>query len=159
MENMASDASQTPPPWQGVNHVALVTRDLDATMHFYREVLGMELLFSAPSGSLHGRHCGLALGSTAAHGGFLHFFEYAKAPLLSRDEAVLQARVFDPGSTFLSHLSLTLPDERAGHTLQERLAAHGVPMSPIMDQGGLRNLLFLDNNGMALEAAWSTPEL
>nr|MBA3790917.1 VOC family protein [Rubrobacter sp.] len=28
--------------WQGFHHVALVTADLDATLRFYEDVLGME---------------------------------------------------------------------------------------------------------------------
>ena len=46
-------------PWAGFHHIALVTRDLDATMRFYRDVLGMEIIFIAPAGELHGRHCGI----------------------------------------------------------------------------------------------------
>jgi len=38
--------------------------------------------------------------------------------------------------------------------LRERLTSYDVPMTPIMNQGDLRNMVFLDNNGMALEAIW-----
>ncbi len=132
MTHMASGDVQAPPPWQGFNHVALLTRDLDATMHFYQEVLGMELLFITPANQLHGRHCGLRPGSDAAHMGYLSFFEYAAAPLFNPHERSLQARVFDPGSTFLSHISFTLPDEMAGHALQDRLRAYGAGQSHLM---------------------------
>ena len=156
MANTASGEVQAPPPWQGFNHVALVTRDLDVTIHFYQEVLGMELLFIAPANQLHGRHCGLRPGSDAAPAGFLHFFEYTHAPLFNPHDRSLEAHVFDPGSTFLSHISFTLPDASAGHALQNRLRASGVDMTPIMDQGDLSIMVFLDNNGLALEAAWPT---
>jgi hypothetical protein len=66
----------------------------------------------------------------------------------------LQAAVFDPGATFLSHISLALPDEAAGLALRERLTRHGVETTPIMDQGPIRNMGFIDNNGMSLEAEW-----
>lgn len=155
MADMASGDVQTSPAWRGFNHVALVTRDLEATMHFYQEVLGMELLFVAPANPLHGRHCGLRPGSNAAQVAYLHFFEYAGAALFGPHDRSLQASVFDPGSTFLSHISFTLPDAMAGNALQSRLSAHGVPMTPVMEQGDVYNLVFLDNNGLALEAAWS----
>ena len=158
MAHMASGDVQAPPAWQGFNHVALVTRDLDATIHFYQEVLGMELLLVAPANPLHGRHCGLRPGGNAAQIGYLHFFEYAGAPLFGPHDRSLQASVFDPGSTFLSHISFTLPDELAGHALRKRLSAHDVPMTPIMEQGDIYNMVFLDNNGLALEAAWSKRE-
>lgn len=158
MADMALSEAQAPPPWQGFNHVALLTRDLDATRRFYQEVLGMELLFVTPANALHGRHCGLRPGSTAAQIGFLSFFEYAAAPLFGPEDRSLQVSVFDPGSTFLSHISFTLPDEAAGQALRHRLSAYGVPTTPIMEQGDLYNMVFLDNNGLALEAAWSKRE-
>src|SRR5215207_9095522 len=51
-------------PWAGFHHIVLLmlTRDLDATMRFYREILGMEVIFIAPAGELHGRHCAIRPG-------------------------------------------------------------------------------------------------
>ena len=158
MADTVSGDVQVPPPWQGFNHVALLTRDLDATMHFYQQVLGMELLFDIPANELHGRHCGLRPGSAAAQIGYLSFFEYAAAPLFAPQDRSLEVSVFDPGSTFLSHISFTLPDAMAGHVLQDRLRAYGVPTTPIMEQGDVYNIVFLDNNGLALEAVWSKRE-
>lgn len=60
------------PPWRGFHHVALVTRDLDATMRFYDQVLGMEVGSIAPATELHGRHCAIRPGSQPDRLG-LHF--------------------------------------------------------------------------------------
>jgi catechol 2,3-dioxygenase-like lactoylglutathione lyase family enzyme len=144
------------PPWRGFHHVALLTRDLDATIRFYQDVLGMEISFTAPAGDLHGRHCGIRPGSEPDRLG-LHFFEYLQAPYSNPLDQSLEATVFDPGPTFLSHISFALPNEEAGLALRERLNSSSVPMTPIMDQGDLRNMVFLDNNGMALEAIWPHP--
>ena len=144
----------TTPRWQGLHHVALVTRDLDATMRFYTEVLGMKVIFNAPAGAMHGRHCAIQPGGNPDTLG-LHFFEYAKALSFEPGERPLTAAtVFDPGETFLSHISFALPNEEAGLALQARLSQHNVAMTPIMPQGTLWLMGFLDNNGLPLEAVW-----
>jgi catechol 2,3-dioxygenase-like lactoylglutathione lyase family enzyme len=55
MTEQTANASSFVPPWSGFHQTALMTRDLDATMRFYRDVLGMEIIFMAPAGELHGR--------------------------------------------------------------------------------------------------------
>jgi catechol 2,3-dioxygenase-like lactoylglutathione lyase family enzyme len=115
------------PGIHGFHHIALVTRDLDATMRFYTDVLGMEVIFVAPAGDLHGRHCAIRPGGDPDRLG-LHFFEYPKAPLFGPEDRPLVSAVFDPGATFLSHISLALPNEAAGLALQARLTRHSVVM-------------------------------
>lgn len=153
MTEQTTDASPLVPPWSGFHHIALVTRDLDATVRFYRDVLGMQIIFIAPAGELHGRHCAIYPGGDQDRLGF-HFFEYPEAPLFGPEDRSLVDAVFDPGATFLSHISLALPDEAAGLAFQEWLTRHHIVMTPIMDQGDIWNMGFLDNNGLVLEAAW-----
>ncbi len=50
MTEQSANAATLLPPWSGFHHIALVTRDLDATIRFYRDVLGMEIVFIAPAG-------------------------------------------------------------------------------------------------------------
>jgi catechol 2,3-dioxygenase-like lactoylglutathione lyase family enzyme len=149
----ADSANLALPPWRGFHHVALVTRDFDATMRVYAEGLGMELMVVAPAGALHSCHCSLQPGSESDRLG-LHFFEYPHAPHAYPHDQSLESTVFDPGPTFLSHISFALSSEEAGVALRERLTSYSIPMTPMMDQGDLRIRGFLDNNGMALEAIW-----
>ena len=73
MTEQTTHASIVAPPWSGFHHIALVTRDLDATISFYRDVLGMEVIFIAPPEELHGRHCAIRPGGDPNHLG-IHFF-------------------------------------------------------------------------------------
>jgi hypothetical protein len=52
-------------------------------------------------------------------------------------------------------MAFALPDEAAGIVLEERLEQHGVQTTPIGEVGPIRNTLFLDNNGLLLEATWA----
>jgi len=36
--------TREPPRWRGVNHLALITPDMDKTVRFYHGVLGMRLV-------------------------------------------------------------------------------------------------------------------
>ena len=40
----ATDQLPEPPRWSGINHLALVTPDMDATVRFYAGTLGMRVV-------------------------------------------------------------------------------------------------------------------
>ena len=131
------------PRWRGVNHLALVTPDMDATVRFYHEVLGMRLVATLRAGPM--RHCFFEIGpeNTVA------FFEWDGVSTWAKPAGL---RVDDPLQ--FDHLSFNLPDESALHALVARLQAHHVEVTPVVDHDILRSVYFTDNNGIALEASW-----
>ena len=137
----------TPPDWRGFHHVALATPDLDATLHFYGELLGMAVgpVLDGPAG----RHCFVTPGPTPAFG--LHFFELRDAQVFAYPAEFPRFAVV-PGA--LQHLAFALPDAAAGARLRSRLAAHAIPMTDVSHIGPISNTLFRDNNGLLLEATW-----
>jgi catechol 2,3-dioxygenase-like lactoylglutathione lyase family enzyme len=144
-------STQAVPAWQGVNHIALATADLDATINFYQDVLGLRLLANLPPNDLHGRHCVLWPGGSGLG---LHFFELADAQIFTHPDA-LSALRFVPGA--LQHISLTLPNAEAGQAMRERLSALGIQTTEIMEQKPIYNFGLLDNNGIQVEVAWFKP--
>ena len=135
--------------WNGINHVALVTPDLDATLRFYHHGLGMRVLWEAAANKHHGRH---AMISPGGGGLGLHFFEKADAEIFRFPERVPPSLQFLPGA--LQHISLTVATEEVGLALRGRLERQGIPVTSVMDQGPLRIFLFPDPGGVLLEAAW-----
>jgi catechol 2,3-dioxygenase-like lactoylglutathione lyase family enzyme len=148
-------SSETPseggPSWQGIHHIALVTPDLAATLHFYQEVLGLQLIVLLSAGEGHGRHAILSVGGTGLG---LQFFEDASAQIFTHPDALSELR-FIPGA--LQHVALALPDEETGQRLLARLHGLGIPTTELMDQERHRSFGLLDNIGLMLEVAWFKP--
>jgi catechol 2,3-dioxygenase-like lactoylglutathione lyase family enzyme len=135
----------TRPAWAGVNHLALITRDLDATVRFYDGVLGAPLVATIADEQMRhyffrfGEHCTVA------------FFEYANDREARFDKT---AGVFDPRSVHFDHLALNLPGEADLVDLQQRLRDAGHEVTDIIDHVAVRSVYFTDPNGIALEASW-----
>ena len=135
----------TPPHWRGINHLALITTDMDATVRFYHGVLGARLV--ATLGNSEFRHYFFEFGPQCT----VAFFEYADSAIEPFTKA---AGVPDPRAAQFDHLALNLPDEDALHDLRHRLKSAGYEVTDIVDHGTVRSVYFTDPTGIALEASW-----
>jgi catechol 2,3-dioxygenase-like lactoylglutathione lyase family enzyme len=133
------------PHWRGINHLALITDDMDATVRFYDGVLGARLV--ADLGNRSFRHYFFEFGA----GNTVAFFEYQGVEL---ETFAKPAGVPDPRAVQFDHLSFNLPDETALLTLRDRLKAAGCEVTDLVDHGFLRSIYFTDPNGIALEASY-----
>jgi catechol 2,3-dioxygenase-like lactoylglutathione lyase family enzyme len=133
------------PRWRGVNHLALITGDMDTTVRFYHGVLGAKLV--ATIGTPEFRHYFFAIGN----GNTVAFFEYADAKPVTFSKP---AGVPDPRAIQFDHLSLDLADEGELEELQARLKEYGCEVTDVIDHGFVRSIYFTDPNGIALEASW-----
>jgi catechol 2,3-dioxygenase-like lactoylglutathione lyase family enzyme len=133
------------PGWDGVNHLAMVTDDMDGTVRFYHGVLGMPLAATIAMGPMRHYFFRIGPGSTIA------FFEWGDSQVGTFEKPAGMPFTF-PAQ--FDHVSFTLPDEAALEALQERLRAHDVEITRIVDHGFVRSVYFHDNNGIALEASW-----
>lgn len=131
------------PYWRGINHLAMVTNDMDATVRFYHGVLGMRLVATTMAGPY--RHYFFELGPQNT----IAFFEVPEA-----DDYALPAGVPDPRKAQFDHLSFNLPDEEALVALRDRIKAHDCEVTDIVDHGFIRSIYFTDPHGVALEASF-----
>ena len=135
------------PRWRGVNHLALVTPDMDTTVRFYHGVLGMRVVASLSAGPM--RHYFFEIGAQNT----LAFFEWSGSDVDT--ESISKPAGIPP--TFpaqFDHLSFNLADEQALIDLQARLRAYDVEVTEVVDHGIMRSIYFTDPNGIALEASW-----
>ena len=90
------------PRWQGVNHLALVTPDMDATVRFYAGVLGMRLVATTMAGPM--RHYFFEM----ARGNAIAFFEVAGTDTFAKPAGGPSDRTIQ-----FDHLSFDVADEHA----------------------------------------------
>lgn len=139
------DQQQLPPApsWRGINHLALVTPDMDATVRFYHGVLGMRLVATLMAGPMRHYFFEIAPGNTVA------FFEIEGTPTF-----VKGAGTPVDGFPFqLDHLSFNVADDTALEELRARISAAGSGVTEIVDHGLFHSVYFTDPNGIALEAS------
>jgi catechol 2,3-dioxygenase-like lactoylglutathione lyase family enzyme len=153
---------------RGVNHLALVCRDMTRTVEFYRNALGLRLTktIELPAGM--GQHFFFDIGG----GDSLAFFWFPDAAEAS--PGVASPREL-PGGDMLSgigsmnHVALDIAPERV-EEYRDRLTARGVRCSDIVNHDDsergissrnhegvfLRSVYFFDPDGILLElAAWT----
>lgn len=142
-------AAPANPAWNGINHLALVTDDMDATTRFWHGVLGAEIVATVGTPGFKHYFFRVGTGQTVA------FFEYVDADL---DTFAKPAGIPYPQASQFDHLSLNLPDEAALEDLQRRLKEHDCEVTDVVDHGFIRSIYFNDPTGIALEASyWTLP--
>lgn len=144
---MASSDYQRLGPWLGVHHIGVVTHDLDASLHFYRDVLGLTTDLIGFSPRTRQRHVMVATG-----GAYLHLWEVTGAPKPDpRDWTEMI-----PGT--VQHLALRLPDAAALGRLHEQLLANGVAVGDLQTMGERTFVMFHDPDGLPIEVTdWPDP--
>jgi catechol 2,3-dioxygenase-like lactoylglutathione lyase family enzyme len=133
------------PHWRGINHLALITTDMDATVRFYHGVLGARLVAHLGNDSFRHYFFELGAGNTVA------FFEYRNVDLAPFAKP---AGVPDQRAVQFDHVSFNLPDEQALLALRARLKEAGSEVTDVVDHGFIRSIYFTDPSGIALEASW-----
>lgn len=131
--------------WAGLNHLALITDDMDTTTRFWHGVLGAPLVATIGNNAF--RHYFFDVGSGAT----VAFFEYQGHHV---ERFAKPAGIPDERAVQFDHVALNLPDEAALQALRQRLIEHGSEVTEVVDHGLMRSIYFTDPNGIALEASW-----
>jgi glyoxylase I family protein len=123
-----------------VDHIAINTNDMEATLQFYCGTLGMRLARTAltPDGR---RHYNVEIGGGTA---FAVFDGAKPCP-----EGVPQS---------LNHLALVVATAREFDEAYERLQNHGVKVTGIIERSYGKTFYFHDPNGIRLQIELQTQE-
>lgn len=155
----------------GFNHVALVCSDMERTVDFYSNVLGMPLIKSLDLPMGQGQHFFFDAGG----GDSLAFFWFKDAPDgvpgISAPAAIPGVGDIVSAVSSMNHISLHVPAEKFDE-YRVKLKAKGVRVGPILNHDEsefqvsrelhpgvyVRSFYFLDPDGITLEFACWTKE-
>jgi catechol 2,3-dioxygenase-like lactoylglutathione lyase family enzyme len=127
--------------YTGVNHLALATGDMDRTIRFWRDLLGMRLV--AGLGRPGYRHYFFQISETD----LVAFFEWPDvAPLPEKDHGRPVAGPFG-----FDHVSFGVESADDLWALKARLEAAGVFVSEVIDHGFIHSIYAHDPNGIPIE--------
>jgi catechol 2,3-dioxygenase-like lactoylglutathione lyase family enzyme len=130
-------------PFSGINHLAMITGDMDKTVRFYRDVLGCKLVATIGTDSF--KHYFFSIGKNNT----IAFFEWPGVqPGVPEKPAGMPA----PGRQF-DHLSFNVDSYDDLIALQRRLRDRGLEVTRIVDHHFIHSIYFDDPNGIALEAS------
>ncbi len=136
-----------------LHHTAYVTKDMEATRHFYEDILGLPLVATwCESDELFGKvrtycHCFFGIGD----GGALAFFQFAD----KEDEELF---VPDIPSTPFVHLALNVDDEFQA-AVEKRIKDAGLEATYVLEHGYCRSVYVVDPNGMTVEFTNDDPRV
>ncbi len=133
--------------FNGVNHLAMATGDMDSTIRFWRDLLGMRLV--AGLGKKGYRHYFFELSDTD----LVAFFEWPGVkPVVHKDHGMPVE-----GPFIFDHVSFGVENEEDLWKLKDRLEAAGFSVSDVIDHGFIHSIYSFDPNGIPIEFSANVP--
>jgi len=127
--------------YNGVNHLAMATGDMDGTIRFWRDLLGFRLV--AGLGAPGYRHYFFEI---SPHD-LLAFFEWPGVEPVPEKEHGRPVR----GPFAFDHVSFGVEEEEDLWRIKDRLAAAGRHVSDVIDHGFIHSIYAHDPNGIPIE--------
>ncbi|MBF0192020.1 MAG: VOC family protein [Magnetococcales bacterium] len=133
--------------YTGIHHAAFATQDIELTVRYWRDLLGMPLVYSYGQPGTRqyffriDTHCKIS------------FFEWPgveKVPLKRHGDPVNGPFAFD-------HLSIGVQSEEALWELMALLEGAQFPVSDVINHGCFYSLYSFDPNGIPVEFSWDRP--
>jgi len=127
--------------FNGVNHLAMATGDMDKTIRFWRDLLGMRLV--AGLGQKGYRHYFFQISDND----LLAFFEWQDVkPVINKEHGrpVSGPFIFD-------HVSFGVDEESDLWELKDKLEVAGFEVSDMIDHGFIHSIYAHDPNGIPIE--------
>ncbi|MBW2622268.1 MAG: VOC family protein [Deltaproteobacteria bacterium] len=135
--------------YNGINHLAMATGDMDRTIRFWRDLLGMRLV--AGLGQPGSRHYFFEICDTD----LIAFFEWDGVEPVEEKDHGYPVR----GPFIFDHVSFGVETEEDLWDLKDRLGAAEFWVSEVMDHGFIHSIYAFDPNGIPIEFSWNVQEV
>lgn len=127
--------------YTGINHLAMVTNDMGATIRFWRDLLGMRLV--AGLGRPGYRHYFFEISSQD----MISFFEWPGAqPIAEKDHGVPVK-----GPVAFDHVAIGVENDEDLWRIKARLEAADIWVSEAIDHGFIHSIYSFDPNNIPIE--------
>ena len=137
------------PRYTGINHLAMATADMQATIRFWRDLLGMRLV--AGLGRPGYRHYFFEI-STHDMIAFFEWPEVEKIPEKDHGVPVKGPFAFD-------HLAIEVSHDDDLWQIKDRLEAADIWVSEVIDHGFIHSIYTFDPNHIAIEFSAPVPQV
>ena len=135
--------------YNGINHLAFITNDMDKTIRFYRDLLRFPLVAGVGHGEF--RHYFFQITPQDS----IAFFAYDEASAMlgkPHGMATREPLGFD-------HVSIGVETKADLFALKDRLEVAGIDVSEAVDHGFIWSIYFFDPNNIPLEISWQYMEI
>lgn len=131
---------------KGISHIAFATGDLERTIRFWRDLVGLRMILSL------GRTGAKMYFFSIAERQYLGFFEWPGILPVEEKEAGYPTT----GRLAFDHFSIALQKDDDLWEMKSRLEAAGFWVSEAIDHGFIHSIYTFDPNGIALEFSVDT---
>jgi catechol 2,3-dioxygenase-like lactoylglutathione lyase family enzyme len=131
--------------FNGVNHLAMATGDMDKTIRFWRDLLGMRLV--AGVGSPGYRHYFFEISDTD----MIAFFEWSGVEPIAEKDHGAPVR----GPVVFDHVSFGVESKEDLWELKDKLEAADFWVSEVVDHGFIWSIYAFDPNNIPIEFSYS----
>lgn len=133
--------------YTGLNHLALATGDLDGTIRFWRDLIGLPIRVSI------GRKGDKVYFFEVSDRDLVGFFEWPGIhPIMEKEHGVPTK-----GPFAFDHIALGVETEDDLYALRDRIEATGIWVSMVIDHGFIHSIYTFDPNGIAVEFCTNVP--
>ena len=133
--------------YSGINHLAMVTRDMDMTVRYWRDLLEMPLV--AGLGTTGYRHYFFKINDSD----LIAFFEWEGACAIEKKDHGMPVK----GPVAFDHVAIGVETMEDLKLLMTRLDRAGFWVSEIMDHGFIYSIYSFDPNNIAIEFSCPVP--